>query len=348
MGNMPMIPKDLPESAKAILERISNYDIIGASLCIRYINEALSIVAAEYDASTPDELIAKLTETQQFLCELKPNTAAYFNVTQWVIEPFRATPMTLDELRQAVVARCRRYDEWSRDNVASIAVKGATLLPDGGRILTHDYSSTVMAVLASAKAQGKTLGLVVTEGRPVDQAVRILKEASKMGHRLMLVPDTAIGRAMPDVDAVLVGVECLFENGDLLNTVGTLPIALAAREYGVPVYAPTEIVKIHPHIPSGKAVRANAEVLRPWFLPERLTSVGDVHVDNKVLDVTPASLISAYITERGVVSPSSVWLLIREFTSSLRSLAEQSASHSGTEGPREGSGCPFGLGGTEL
>ncbi len=171
--------------------------------------------------------------------------------------------------------------------------------------MIHDYSSTVLAVIAEAGRRHLGLHVYVTTGSPVDQGPRVARLAADAGHHVIYLPDSGIGRVIGEVNVVLSGVETLFRNGDLVNTVGTYPIALVAQQSEVPLYGVTERMKIHPSATEVTVSDLGAEVLHPWPQPGTVLPPG-TEIRRQVLDLTPAHLVTGYVTEEGVIDPSLV------------------------------------------
>jgi translation initiation factor 2B subunit (eIF-2B alpha/beta/delta family) len=237
-------------------------------------------------------------------CALKPDTAAYVNAVHWLLAGLdeRSAPA---DIAATVARRVEAYTAHRRLSLDRIRDQACRLLPVRGNVLIHDYSSTVLAVIAEAGRRDLGLRVYVTAGAPVDQGPRVARLAAEAGHRVVYLPDSGVGRVMGEVDIVLSGVETLFRNGDLANTVGTYPIALVARENRVPLYGVTERIKIHPGAAEMAVADLHAEVLHPWPQPGTELPPG-TEIRRQVLDLTPAHLVTGYVTEEGMINPSGV------------------------------------------
>ena len=173
-----------------------------------------------------------------------------------------------------------------------------------------------MAVLAEAGLRGKSLSVFVTTGQPVDQGLRVAQAAAAHHHQVTYLPDTAIGRVIAGIDAVLSGVETLFQNGDCANTVGTYPLALVAQDAGVPFYGVTECLKIHPTATTVTVSALTAEVLHGWPAPGIELPPG-TRALREVLDLTPARLVTGYVTDYGIVAPDAVAIALGQLASHM-------------------------------
>jgi methylthioribose-1-phosphate isomerase len=148
------------------------------------------------------------------------------------------------------------------------------------------------------------------ETRPLLQGARLTTfELAAMGVRYRVVVDGAgpslVSRGM--VDAVVVGADRIAANGDVANKIGTYGLAILARHHGVPFYVAAPTSTIDPSCPDGRSIpierRPSEEVAS--FGGRRMAPLG-VAVENRAFDVTPAALVTALITEDGVIDPGSL------------------------------------------
>jgi methylthioribose-1-phosphate isomerase len=212
---------------------------------------------------------------------------------------FEAALAEADAVAAESVAACRRMGEL-----------GAALLPDGPRIVTIcntgalatvDYG-TAFGVIRSAHEAGRQPFVYVMETRPRSQGARLTTwELQKLGIQHRLIADSAAGRLLQTsgADVALAGSDRICANGDVVNKVGTYPLALLCRRHGVPFYAVAPLSTVDFETASGDGVeveeRAEAEVTD--FAPP------GTRAWNPAFDVTPAELVTAIVTERGVLRP---------------------------------------------
>jgi len=197
----------------------------------------------------------------------------------------------------------------------ALGAHGAALVPAGAAVLTHcnagalacvGYGTAVGVIRAAAEA-GKAPRVWVDETRPVLQGSRLTAwELGRLGIDATLVADAMAGSLMAagEVDLVVVGADRVAANGDVANKIGTYPLAVLAAHHGVPFYvaAPTSTVDLTTPTGAGIPVeeRDPAEVTR--FGRQRVAPAR-VRALNLAFDVTPAELVTALITERGVARP---------------------------------------------
>jgi len=189
---------------------------------------------------------------------------------------------------------------------------GATLLREGVRPLTHCNAGslacvgwgTALGVVRAAHDAGLGPQVWVGETRPVLQGARLTAwELSRLGIPYTLVADGAAAALMADgeVDCVLVGADRIAANGDVANKVGTYGLAVLARHHGVAFYVVAPRSTFDPAVPDGASIpierRSSDEVLE--IGGHRLAPDGAT-AENRAFDITPAELVTAYVTEDGV------------------------------------------------
>jgi methylthioribose-1-phosphate isomerase len=197
----------------------------------------------------------------------------------------------------------------------ALGALGAELVPDDGRVLTHCNAGslatvgygTALGVVRAAHDAGKRPRVWAGETRPILQGARLTAwELDRLGIPVTVIADAMAGSliASGDVDVVVVGADRIAENGDVANKIGTYPLALLAGEHGVPfvVAAPTSTIDLD--TPTGSAIpveeRPGDEVV--VVANERIAPAG-VGAANRAFDITPARLVTAIVTERGILRP---------------------------------------------
>lgn len=196
----------------------------------------------------------------------------------------------------------------------AMARHGAPLVPVGRPVLTHCNTGglatgglgTALAVARAAFELGTIPEVLADETRPLLQGGRLtLWELRRWGVPCRVIPDGAAAWAMArlNVGCVLVGADRIARNGDTANKIGTYQLALAARAHGIPLYVVAPETSFDRGCPDGASIdieeRDAAEVTRAsgW------TPAAGARAFNPAFDVTPASLIAAWISDRGVLSP---------------------------------------------
>ncbi|RLG60366.1 ribose 1,5-bisphosphate isomerase, partial [Candidatus Geothermarchaeota archaeon] len=179
-------------------------------------------------------------------------------------------------------------------------------------ILTHCNSQAAISVIIHAKKQGKRLRVFVTETRPKMQGLLTAAQLSKEGIPTTLIIDSAVRFFMPKIDKVIVGADAIAANGAVINKIGTSMIALAAHEARVRLMVAAETYKFSPETVLGELIEIEERPAEEVVSREWLKRFPNVSVRNPAFDVTPPEYVDIIITEVGVVSPQSYFLLVRD------------------------------------
>lgn len=195
----------------------------------------------------------------------------------------------------------------------SMGAFGAELLQDGARVLTHCNAGalataghgTALGVIRSAIESGKKISVIADETRPFLQGARLTAwEMVQENIPVTLISDNMSGylMSMNEIDAIIVGTDRVAANGDVANKIGTYMVAVLAKRHNIPFYVACPLSTIDMSCPSGLDIpieeRASEEVT--GFRETQWAAKG-VKVRNPSFDVTPAELVTALITEKGVV-----------------------------------------------
>ena len=215
----------------------------------------------------------------------------------------------------AVVAEARSIAAEDAAASAEMARRGLDLIPNGARVLTHCNTGalvsggegTAFAVILAAHRAGRLARLWIDETRPLLQGARLTAwEARRAGLPHAVLADSAAASLMAagEVDVVLTGADRIAADGSVANKVGTYGLAVLARHHQVPFVVVAPVSTVDLEAPDGAAIKVER---RP---AQEVTSLAGVPVAplgseayNPAFDVTPPGLISAIVTERGVVQP---------------------------------------------
>jgi len=204
--------------------------------------------------------------------------------------------------------RIRDEDEAS---CRAIGRHGQALLPDPAVVLTHCNAGslatagygTALGIVYAAVEAGKRVSVYADETRPLLQGARLTAyELQRAGIPCTVLVDSAAAALLRQrrIDAVIVGADRIAANGDVANKIGTFSLALAAREHGVPLFVAAPFSTVDLRTPEGSGIpieHRSAAEFGASVLPE------GVSVFAPAFDVTPARLVSALVTERGVLRP---------------------------------------------
>ena len=299
-------------TAKNMIEAIQSMAVRGApalgvagamALCLWAENESTH--------ATVDDFMAALSQVAARVSAARPTAVNLSWGVDQVMQVARTRAQASDDvaaLGHALVARaCEMAQEDEAANRA-IGARGAALLTPGCRVLTHCnagslatvYYGTALGVVYAAHEQGKIERVYADETRPVNQGARLtMWELTQAGVPCTLQCDSMAASLMAagKIDVVIVGADRICANGDTANKIGTYPLAIVAAYHRIPFYVAAPRSTIDLTLTQGAEipieVRGAAEVFD--------TSAFPADVYNPAFDVTPAALITAFITERGVL-----------------------------------------------
>jgi len=274
------------------------------------------LAANQSAAPTGEALLADLESAIKGLAATRPTAVNLF----WALDRMRSVaagstgrPVTDIRARLAAEAEAILAEDLAANH--ALGDHGAALVPPHARILTHCNAGalatagygTALGIVRSAHAQGKVALLWVDETRPVMQGSRLTAwECVREGipHRLIADVVAASVMARGEVDLVVTGADRIAANGDTANKIGTYALAVLAKHHGVPFYVAAPFSTIDPSLASGRKIvieeRDASEVRR---VGPQQTAPDASPVYNPAFDVTPATLIAAIVTERGVFRP---------------------------------------------
>jgi methylthioribose-1-phosphate isomerase len=275
----------------------------------------VALAARASRAESVDAFLPDLETAVKGLGATRPTAVNLF----WALDRMQRVALTeglpLSALRVRLLAEARAILEEDLAANRAIGRHGAELVPPGARILTHCNAGalatagygTALGVVRAAHGQGRVALLWVDETRPVMQGSRLTAwECVRDGipHRLIADVTAASVMARREVDLVITGADRIAVNGDTANKIGTYSLAVLARHHRVPFYVAAPWSTIDPALASGGGIpieeRDPGEVRR---VGAQQTAPGESPVFNPAFDVTPASLIAAIVTERGVHRP---------------------------------------------
>jgi methylthioribose-1-phosphate isomerase len=238
----------------------------------------------------------------------------------WALERMRRTAEThrhqsIIQIKNALFFEANKIFLEDQQICREIGRHGAELIPNPAAIITHcntgalataDFG-TALGVAFTAQAQGKKLHVFVDETRPLLQGARLnMWELMQEKIPCTLICDNTAAFVMQrqKIDCCLVGADRIARNGDTANKIGTYSLAVNAQKHDVPFYVVAPISTIDFDISTGKEIpieeRAAEEITEGFG---RRTAPQNAPVFNPAFDVTPNDLISAIITEAGVIHP---------------------------------------------
>ncbi len=270
--------------------------IRGASELARRGLELLAAAAGSLPAADAVELRERLLALATEMSLARPSMMPIQNLLErWREGLTIPAALNLSAARRLAAEQAEALIGTSRRAVTECAAKAAGLLGPGRTVMTHSLSSTVVEVCRLLKDVG--LRMIVTESRPLEEGRQLAERLSAWNVSTTYITDAQMGLFVAKADAVLVGADSVLANGAVVNKAGTYPLALAARDQGVPFYVCCESFKWR----AADQPPPELEEMAPAELG--LTGWPGVTVRNVYFDITPARLVSAWIDETGVRWP---------------------------------------------
>ncbi len=267
-----------------------------------------ALIAQQYQGKEAEPLRQRLALLTQQFCDVRP-TFDFHGLGGCIAEFFERLPAH-GAVGDAIASQAREFAAKITRARRARAKRTAAVLPHSARVLTHcNVSGELVAVAGYCNEMGKEISLIATETRPYLQGARLTAwELAQAGVKVALIPDCAVAQvlAKDEVNGVIVGADRAARNGDIINKVGTYPIARLAKEYGVPFYA---LVQDPRGLETGGDVpieeRPAHELLMFQGKPVIAGGFAQLRTRYPSFDVTPAELITHLIGFDDLYTPDS-------------------------------------------
>ena len=275
----------------------------------------LSVVMAAHASETREAFIARARESARVIASTRPTAVNLSWALERVLARVERTPGESGAMLAAMREEATAILAEDRAMCQRIGEAGVDLLHEGVRVLTHCNAGalatggigTALAPIYVAASRGQSVCVLATETRPLLQGSRLTAwELARAGVPVTVITDGAAASRMRagEVDVCIVGADRVVANGDVANKVGTYALAVLARHHDIPFYVAMPASTIDPSLASGDQITIEERD------PREVSTLGDrrivaesAAVGNAAFDVTPAELITAFITDRGLVYP---------------------------------------------
>jgi methylthioribose-1-phosphate isomerase len=238
----------------------------------------------------------------------------------WAIDRMRrafeaVAERNLNEIRQALVEEALAIRAEDIDANRALGKLGATLIPRDAQVMTHCNAGalatagygTALGIIRAAREAGNNVSVIAGETRPFLQGARLTAWELKKEHiPVTLITDGMAGYVMStqSVACVIVGADRIAANGDVANKIGTYNLAVLAKRHGIPFYVAAPLSTIDTKCRNGNEIPIESrDVAEVTHIGERQVAPAGIQVFNPAFDVTPHGLVSAIITERGIIRP---------------------------------------------
>ncbi len=304
------------DSVEACFDAIRTLQVRGAPAIGVAAAYGLLVAAKAAPKSSFEAFYRDFTAAKELLAESRPTAVNLFWALDRVDKRVRALKqLSPSELVLEIEREAAAIQSEDAEMCRKIGEHGLTLLKDGMGVLTHCNAGalaasrygTALAPIYLAYERGMKLRVFADETRPLLQGARLTAyELYRAGVDVTLICDNMAAAVMRSgwVQAVMLGCDRIAANGDAANKIGTYGVAVLAKYHGIPFYVVGPTSTIDLSLKSGDMIpieeRGAEEIIRGMG---KLTAPEGVNVYNPAFDVTPNELITAIITEKGIVRP---------------------------------------------
>ena len=277
----------------------------------------LYLAAKEIRTENDEDFFARFRAARDYLNSSRPTAVNL----PWALDRMMAAALVeraagIASVKRRLLTEARAIQAEDIEICRRIGEHGLSLLKPGAGIITHcnagklaaGRDGTATAPMYLGQKRGYGFHVFCDETRPLLQGARLTAfELMSAGIDVTLIGDGMAASVMRNgwADAVITGCDRVAANGDAANKIGTLPLAIAAKHFGIPFYICAPSSTIDMDTPQGKDIeieqRAPEELTKMWY--EKRMAPENVKVFNPAFDVTDADLITAIITERGILRP---------------------------------------------
>ncbi len=301
-------------TSKEVAQAIKEMVIRGAPAIGVAAAMGIAVGMRSYEAATMDDFSGEFNEACEMIGQTRPTAVNLF----WAIKRMKiffdanrsaGIESLKDLLNQEAIRLCE--DDISINR--RIGKNGAALIKDGSTVLTHCNAGalatagygTALGVIRGAVESGKKVKVFADETRPFLQGARLTAwELMKDGIDVTVITDNMAGYLMKkgEIDAAIVGADRIAANGDVANKIGTYMVAVLAERHSIPFYVAAPLSTIDMTISDGESIPIEERPSREVSHIKECQLVPDgVGIRNPAFDVTPNDLVTAIITEVGVV-----------------------------------------------
>lgn len=305
------------DNYKEVASAISDMVVRGAPAIGASAAFGMALAAVYSPATNVQDLCKELNQAAEILKASRPTAVNLAWAVDRMLMCVSRPVDSPDTLRQTLVDEAQHIADEDVETNRRMAKFGASLIADGDTIIHHCNTGalatvdwgTALGVIRMAHDMGKRVHVLVDETRPRLQGARLTAwELDQYGISYEIITDNAAGYMLSTGQAqkVLFGADRVAANGDVANKIGTYMLALAAHANGVPVYPVVPSSTVDLSLPNGNLIpieeRSPSEVLDIQMANERVVPQG-AKARNPAFDITPHHLITALVTDKGIIYP---------------------------------------------
>lgn len=285
---------------------IEKMKVRGASMITKYALESIRKDSKKIleTSRNEEEFLENFETIKESLLKTRPTAVALPNALKFIERKLemksKSKTVTKEELYDEMVSSIDDFLGKIKNSKKKIAMIFSNLINAKVSIMTHCHSSTVVEAIRKLSEDKKIKEAYVTETRPLYQGYITAKKLREFNVNVKLIVDSASGIFMKNVDLVLVGADAIALNGDVINKIGTYPIAVTAKEERKRFFVVAESYKIAENAKTGKDIAIEHRSFKEIY-NGNLRRLGNPEILNPSFDVTPEKYVTAIITEFGVI-----------------------------------------------
>ncbi|XP_050236338.1 uncharacterized protein LOC126686343 [Mercurialis annua] len=300
----------------------------GNARCISMLqafHEAIKDYSTPPEKSLTRDLTAKISSYVSFLTECRPLSISMGNAIRFLKSSIANLPVTFSE-SEAKASLCSDIDRFINEKIVLadqvIVRHAASKIRDGDVLLTYGSSCVVEMILLYAHELGKQFRVVIVDARPKLEGQGLLRRLVAKGLSCTYTHINAVSYIMQEVTRVFLGAASVLSNGTVYSRVGTACVAMVAHAFRVPVLICCEAYKFHERVQldsicSNELGCPNAIAKVPGRTDlsclDNLANKENLQLLNLMYDATPSDYISMIVTDYGMIPPTSIPVIVREY-----------------------------------
>ncbi len=246
------------------------------------------------------ELITEIKENINLLVIQRPNEPKLRNSMNYIYQKVKS----FSEDKEKIIEEVIKYKEKTKNGNETISEMASQLITNGMKVLTHCHSTLVENAFKKAHDKGIDFEVFCTETRPRYQGRITARNLSEYGIKTTLITESTVTHFLKQTDYFFTGADVVFQDGSIMNKLGTNLISLASKEYKTPhiVLTSTHCVETDDFLSIVQNIEER-DINEVWEEKERPEKL---NIKNPAFDVVPNELIDKFITEEGVFSPETL------------------------------------------
>lgn len=307
----------LPESSLESFDNIRYSRVLGANRHINMIGSMLIDIINNNE--NIQEIKEKYLTVSQYFKETRGNQSrAIFNAINEMNYGFNDIDFSdVNKAKEIIINRIKSYDNVAKENTSKIIRFTNNILENMTAIMVFDYSSTLNELIINSN---KEIDIYIAESRALDGGRPFIEASLAAGHRTLFFPDSTMFEVLKKCDAAFIGVESFYPNGTVFNTIGSDILAILCKTLNKPLYALTPLIKLDERNAYGFTRLSPM----PYDFSIKIAQHWDKEIVEKVdfngvklVEISP-TLITAIITEEGVIPPNAMYLVAMKYSENLK------------------------------